>query len=163
MRTHRTLVLALLTAAAACTIERGDVRTPGGQPPEADSVAVRLAIEAVARAYESGDVAAFDTLFHESLTVLEGVRLSSGRDHYLADYVVPRIRSLDDRHCRFDDIQVRLARNTAWATYRFALSGTRDGGSVETRGVGTMILQKFQASWRIVHVHSSSASETVGR
>ncbi len=163
MTTRRSLVLALLAAAAACTIERGDVRTPGGQPPEADSVAVRLAIEAVARAYQSGDLAAFDTLYHESLTVLEGVRLSSGRDDYLAEYVEPRIRSLDDRYCRFDDIQVRLARNTAWATYRFALAGNRDGESVETRGVGTMILQKIQGSWRVVHVHSSSTSETVGR
>lgn len=163
MRFCPVLVLAMLVAAAACTIERGDVRTPGGQPPEADSVAVRLTMEAVARAYKSGDLGAFDTLYHESLTVLEGARISSGREDYLADYLAPGIRALDDRDCRFDDIQVKLARNTAWATYRFALAGTRDGQPVEARGVGTMILQKFQGSWRIVHVHSSSVSEAVER
>jgi ketosteroid isomerase-like protein len=160
----RPLVFAMLAAvAAACTIERGDVRTPSGQPPEADSVAVRLAMEAVALAYESGDMSAFDTLYHESLTVVEGEQVISGRASYVADDLAPQIRSLDDRDCRLYDVRVRLARNTAWATYRFDLAGTRDGERVDTRGVGTMILQKFQGRWQIVHVHTSAVEEDVER
>ena len=157
------LVMLAAAAAAACTIERGDVRTPSGQPPEADSVAVRLAMEAVAGAYESGDLAAFDSLFHESVTVLDGGRVSLGRADYLADVLAPQIGSLHDRGCRLDDIRVRLARNTAWATYRFVLAGKQDGERVETHGVGTMVLQKFQGRWQIVHVHTSSVPVDVGR
>lgn len=158
LRPCRAAVLAMLAAAAsaACTIERGDVRTPGGQPPEADSTAVRLAVEAVALAYESGDLSAFDTLYDDSVTVFDGAQVSSGRASYIADYLAPQIRSLDDRQCRLHDISVRLARNTAWATYRFGVAGTRNGVRVELRGVGTMILQNFQGRWRIVHVHTST-------
>ena len=165
MKPCQAAVLATLAAAAAaaCTIERGDVRTPSGQPPEADSTAVRFAVEAVAVAYESGDLSAFDTLYHESVTVIEGAQVSSGRASYFADYLAPQIRSLDDRQCRFHDISVRLARNTAWATYRFVLAGTRNGVRVEARGVGTMILQDFQGRWQIVHVHTSTVPADVER
>ena len=154
---RRVFVLAMLAAAAAaaCTIERGDVRTPSGQPPATDSTAVRLAIETVALAYESGDLSALDTLYHEDVTVLEGTQESSGRASYIADYLTPHIRSLDDRSCRLHEIVVRLARNTAWATYRFVLSGTRNGDRVEARGTGTMIFLKSQGRWQVVHVHTS--------
>lgn len=150
-------------AAAACTIERGDVRTPSGQPPEADSVAVRLVLEAVALAYESSDLSAFDTLFHESVVAFEGDQASSGRASYIADHLAPQIRSLDERHCRLHEISVRLARNVAWATYRFAQVGTRNGERIEARGVGTMVFQKFQGRWQIVHVHTSTVPELAER
>lgn len=161
----RILVLATLAASimAACTIERGDVRTPSGQPPEADTTAVRLAMEAVALAYEAGDLAAFDTLYHDGVTVLDGNQVSSGRTAYIADYLAPQIRSLDDRRCRLHGIGVRLARNIAWATYHFTQAGTRDGERIEARGVGTMILQKSQGRWQIVHVHASAFPEGVER
>ncbi len=161
LNSGRVVVLATLAAAAAaaCTIERGDVRTPSGQPPEVDSTSVRLVMEAVASAYESGDLAALDTLYHDDVTAVEGTRLSSGRAGYVADHLAPQIGSLDDRNFQLHDISVRLARNVAWSTYRFNLAGTRSGERVETRGVGTMILQKSQGRWQIVHVHTSTVVE----
>ena len=45
------VLLAVSISVAACTIERGDVRTPGGQPPEADTTRVRLTMEAIAAAF----------------------------------------------------------------------------------------------------------------
>lgn len=156
-------LVVLAAAAAACTIERGDVRTPSGEPPEADSIAVRLAMEDIARAYESGNLTLLDSLYHESVTILEEGRVRSGRSDYLADVVMPRISSLDERNCRLDEIRVRLAGSTAWATYRFVLGGRRDGEWIESRRLGTMILRKFQGRWLVVHMHTSSVRDTVAR
>jgi len=143
----------------ACTIERGDVRTPSGRAPEADSTNVRLVMEAAARAYESGDIAALDSLFSDSLTVFDDIRVSSGRVAYIDDYLAPQIDTLGDRQLRLQDIVVKLARSAAWATFRFVRSGTRDGEEIETRGVGTMILQRSQNRWQIVHIHTSVVAE----
>jgi hypothetical protein len=36
-------LVAVILVAAACTVERADVRTPSGEPPEADTTQVRSA------------------------------------------------------------------------------------------------------------------------
>lgn len=154
----RVLLLVILTAPlpVACTIERGDVRTPSGRPPEADSTSVRLVAEAVARAYESGDLAAFDSLFSDSLTVFDGTRITSGRAGYIA-YLESQIRAVDQRRVVLQDITVELARNSAWATLGFTCKGTRDGEAIGVSGVGTMIFQRTQNRWQILHIHTSMA------
>lgn len=144
----------------ACTIERGDVRTPSGRSPEADSTNVRLVIEAAARAYESGDFAALDSLLDDSLTVFYGTRVSSGRVAYVDDLIASQVGTLEDRQVRLQGIAVKLARSTAWATYRFVRSGTRDGERIEERGVGTIVLQRHQNRWQIVHIHISAVPES---
>lgn len=154
------LLFVSLTApmVVACTIERGDVRTPSGRPPEADSTSVRLVAEAVARAYESGKLTTVDSLFSDSLTVFDGDQIISGRASYI-DYLESQIGALDDRRIRLRDITVKAARNSAWATYGFTCEGTRDGEPIEVRGVGTMILQRSQNRWQIVHIHTSVTQE----
>lgn len=144
-----------VTVPAACTIERGDVRTPSGRKSEADSTSVRLVLEAAARAYESGDFAALDSLLSDSLTVFDDTRVSSGRVAYIEDYLAPQIGTLENRQLRLQDVAVKLARSNAWATYRFVRSGTRDGERIEARGVGTIVLQRSQNRWQIVHIHTS--------
>jgi ketosteroid isomerase-like protein len=153
---NRVLLFVALTAPVpvACTIERGDVRTPSGRAPEADSTSVRLVAEAVARAFESGDIATVDSLFGDSLTVFHWDQVTTGRASYV-DYLESQVGALDDRRVRLQDITVKLARNSAWATYGFTCEGTRNGEPIEVRGVGTMILQRSQSRWQIVHIHTS--------
>lgn len=157
---NRVLLFAILIAPVpvSCTIERGDVRTPSGRPPEADSTRVRLVAEAVARAYESGELEAVDSLFADSLTVFDGNRITSGRVSYIA-YLESLVGTLDHRRVRLQDITVRLAGNSAWTTYGFTCEGTRDGEANEVSGVGTMILERFQNRWQIVHIHTSVTHE----
>jgi ketosteroid isomerase-like protein len=158
-------LLVLLAASifvGACTIERGDVRTPGGQPPEADTTRVRLTMEAIAAAFETGDLASLDTICHDSITVFEAGRVQRGWADYREHHLLPELEALSQRRLRIYDVRVRLARNTAWATYGFRLSAVRDGQDVEARGAGTTIMQNLQGSWRLVHSHTSVAEDPPG-
>jgi ketosteroid isomerase-like protein len=119
-------VLAAAAIVAACTIERGDVRTPSGQPPEADTVRVRKAIEAMAVAFEKGDLASLDTIYHDSVTVFESGSIDQGWIEYRDGRLAPQMNALRDRHLRFDQVRVHLAGSTAWASCQYALSGTGD-------------------------------------
>jgi ketosteroid isomerase-like protein len=146
----------VLIAAFACTIERGDVRTPGGEAPEADTLRVRKAIETVAVAFESGDLATLDSLVHDSVMVYENGRVDRGWVVYRDQKLLPRLRILNARRLRLTDIRVRLAGSTAWATCRFDLSANRSGETVSARGVGTMVFQRLSGRWRLVHWHMSA-------
>ncbi len=152
-RTHW-LLLALVTT-AACTIERGDVRTPSGQPPEADTAAVRKAIEATARAFETGDLASLDTIYHDSVLVFESGGIDRGWLSYRNEHLAPELEVLSDRRFDIEGIRIRIARTTAWATFRFTLEATRDGKRISASGVGTMVFQKLRGRWRLVHSHTS--------
>lgn len=147
---------AAVSLSAACTIERGDVRTPSGEPPEADTTRVRMLIEAVADGFESGDLASLDSIYHDSVTVFEGGSVERGWPAYRDEHLAPEIRELSDRRLRFDEVLVRLAGSTAWATGRYTLSATRDGERVSADGLATMVFRKRAGRWRLVHVHMSS-------
>ncbi len=141
----------------ACTIERADVRTPSGEPPEADTARVRKVIDELARAFERGDLTSLDTLYHDSVTVFEGANVDRGWMAYRNGHLAPELVALGERRVRLDDVRVRLAGSTAWATYAYTLSATRDGERLAVRGVGTMVLRKLGGRWRVVHSHTSGA------
>ncbi len=148
-------VTAVLIVAAACTIERGDVRTPSGEPPEADTLRVLKVMDAIVVAFETGDVGSLDTIFHDSVTVYEGGSVDKGWTKYRDEHLVPEMRALADRRLQFDDVRVRLAGNTAWTTCSYTLSAVRDGEQLSVSGLSTMVFQKLAGRWRLVHWHTS--------
>lgn len=149
-------VLATLVWVSACTIERADVRTPDGEPPEADTIRVRRAVEAIAAAFNAGDVRALDTLYHDSVLVYESGRIDRGWAAYRDEHLIPEIRELEDRELEFAAIDVRLADGTGWATVRYTLDAIHRGDTVSVRGVGTLVFQEVAGRWRVVHSHTSS-------
>lgn len=152
------VLVGVLLAFFACTIERGDVRTPSGEAPEADTLRVRKAIEDIASAFESGDPGTLDSLFHDDLTVYENGRVYTGWVAYRDQVVQPMLESLNDRRLRLTDIHVRLAGSTAWATCRFDLSADGSGQGLSVRGVGTAVFQRLAGRWRLVHWHASAGN-----
>ncbi|NIW35228.1 MAG: DUF4440 domain-containing protein [Gemmatimonadetes bacterium] len=144
---------------AGCTIEHGDVRTPSGEPPEADSVRVRETVEAIAAALEGGDLVALDSIYHDSVLVYEGGGVDRGWAVYRDGHLRPELEALTDLRFRFDDIRVRLADGTAWVTCRYALDALHDGQAVSARGVATLVFRELGRRWRLVHIHTSSARE----
>ncbi|HSG80677.1 MAG TPA: nuclear transport factor 2 family protein [Gemmatimonadota bacterium] len=152
------LVSAAGVAAAACTIERSDVRTPEGEPPEADSVTVRKVVEATATAFQRGDFAALDSLYHEGVAVFEDGEAFSGWAGYRDERVLPGYESVRELQVDLQAIDVRLVDSTAWVTCSYRIAGTRDGEPVAYRGLSTMILRKTGGRWLIVHVHNSTVA-----
>lgn len=158
---HRDLIAlaAFVTVAAACSIEPGDVRTPSGEPLEADTTAVRSVIEAMSDAFDRADLASLDTLYHDSVTVFNDGIATRGWSEFRDVELAEQFSGLRERRLHFHDVRVRLAGNTAWVTCQYTLSGERDGQPVAATGIGTMVLQKLSGGWRLVHVHTSSPEE----
>jgi ketosteroid isomerase-like protein len=156
MSRSRIAGLLVATILAACTIERGDVRTPGGESPEADTVRVRKAIEAIAHAFESGDLTGLDTIYHDSVTVFEAGTIDQGWVKYRNGRLTPEIEAIRDRQLLLDDIQVHLAGTTAWASCQYTLTGYREGEPISELGVATMVFRKSAGRWRLVVSHTSS-------
>ncbi len=145
-------------ALAACTIERADVRTPSGEPPEADTAQVRKVVDEIARAFERGDLASLDTLYHDSVTVFEGANVDKGWLAYRDGHLAPELEVLVERRMQISDLRARLAGSSAWVTFSYRLAAVSDGQPVAARGVGTMVLRKLGGRWRVVHSHTSSVS-----
>lgn len=161
VRFARSQLVALAAAAlfvGGCTIERADVRTPSGEPPEADTARVRKAIDAIADAFATGDLAALDTIYHEGVTVYEAGRVVQGWPRYRDQHLLPEVEALTQRQLRFEGISVRLAGSTAWVTCRYTRQALRDGEPVLARGLSTMIFRKVAGGWRLVHSHTSTGA-----
>ncbi len=148
-------VLALFVA--ACTVERADVRTPSGEPPAADTTRIRAAIDVLARAIETSDLAALDTVVAEGVSVIvDGVVVAAGRED--RDRMLAHLEALDERRLRFDDIQVSLAGSTAWVTARYASSAVHAGAPSTRTGVATMVFTRRAGRWWLIHLHASGSS-----
>ncbi len=113
-------------------------------------------VEEIARAFERGDLASLDTLYHDSVTVFEGANIDRGWLRYRDGHLAPELEALAERQMRVSDLRVRLAGGSAWVTFSYRLAGVVDGGPVAARGVGTMVLQKLGGRWLVVHSHTSS-------
>ncbi len=150
------ILWSLALVAVACTIERADVRTPSGEPPEADTTRVRKVLDAIALGFETGELSALDTIYHDSVTVYEGGDAIIGWARYRDERLVPEIESLTDRHLRFEDVTIRLVGSTAWITCRYTRTAIRDGEDHAARGVATLIFRKLAGRWRLVHSHTSN-------
>jgi ketosteroid isomerase-like protein len=149
-------LVAVILVATACTVERADVRTPSGEPPEADTTQVRRLLDVIADAFDSGDLAALDTIYHEDVTVYEGGRVDRGWIAYRDGHLAPEIEGLSERRLSFEDVEIRLAGSTALVTCSYTLTAQRDAEAITAHGLWTMVFRRFAGRWRLVHSHTSA-------
>lgn len=153
-------VLALALLAAACTVERGDVRTPSGRAPEADTARVLSALQDLASALATADGAALDTLLAEDLTVFRDGRLAHGVSSALEVGGAVEGEALGGRRLLFRDVSIEIADGQmAWASARYTLRSDRAGTAVG-EGVATLIFERAEGAWRLTHMHLSALAES---
>ena len=120
--------------------------------------AVRDVLIQSATAFEKNDMAAMEKLWRndESVTVFESGHANYGwldyRDHHLG----PEMKEMKNTKYTLSDIKVKVSGNTAWATFKYAISADIGTRHVEGAGLGTAVLEKRSNDWRIVHWHSSA-------
>jgi ketosteroid isomerase-like protein len=148
--------VAAILVVVACTVERADVRTPSGEPPEADTTRVRRLLDVIADAFSTGDLVALDTVYYDGATVFEGGRVDRGWIAYRDGHLAPEIEALSERRLDFDDVEIRLAGSTALVTCGYTLTARRDGEGITRHGLATMVFRKLAGHWRLVHSHSST-------
>ena len=123
-----------------------------------ESVRVREALTQSAVGFERADMAILNRVWanDESLTVFESGHANYGWADYRDNHLVPEMKEMKNTKYTLSDIKVKVAGATAWATFKYAISGDVESRHVEGGGLGTAVLEKRQGRWQIGHWHSSA-------
>ena len=154
MNKHRNQVIPLFAVAAVLSFAIG-LRASAQDPNEKT---VRDVLIQSATAFEKNDMAAMEKLWlnDDSVTVFESGHANYGwvdyRDHHLG----PEMKEMKNTKYTLSDVKVKISGNTAWATFKYAISADIGTRHVNGAGLGTAVLEKHGADWRIAHWHSSA-------
>ena len=143
---RRLVVVGLLLAAVTIALEAG--------PTEEQKI--DETIDAVVKAYSSGDYDTMGQYYAPDVTVVPGdySPTLSGWSN-----IMPRYRQA---HLAYGAIEMtrentKITRrgNIAWASYQWQLAGLRGKELLEVQGQTTLVLEKRKGHWLIVHNHTS--------
>jgi ketosteroid isomerase-like protein len=123
---------------------------PAASTPEAT-------VEAFAQALRRGDTATLRSLLAPDVLILEGGGAERSAEEYLGGHAVSDAAFLKDAHIQQTARTVKTEGNLAWVATESELHVERDGQPVTLSSAETMLLQKIDGAWRIVHIHWSSA------
>lgn len=153
----RTLAVGAL-AFALVTVLAVSFRTTA-DAQDNDEAAVRAALMQSATGFERGDLATLNKVYanDESVTVFESGHANYGWADYRDHHLVPEMKEFKNTKYALSDIKVKVSGNTAWATYKYALTGDLKDRRIDVKGLGTAVLEKRGGSWQIVHTHTSAS------
>jgi len=125
---------------------------------QAEKTAVRDVLLRSAASFEKGDKAEATRVWvnDESLTVFESGHANYGWADYRDHHLFPEMGQMKNTKYTLSDIRVKVSGNTAWATFKYAISADIGTRHVNGAGLGTAVLEKRDGIWRIVHWHSSA-------
>lgn len=127
--------------------------------------AVRRLLVEDAAAFERGDIAALNRIWanDESVTVFESGHANYGWTDYRDKHLVPEMKEIKNTKYTLTDIKVHMAGTTAWATFKYAISGDIGTRRIDSGGLGTAVLEQRDDRWQIVHRHSSAPRRAPAR
>ena len=161
MRMNRYAVAVVLLLALSATAHEPTKKAPATPAPNAnDPVAAVLLRNA--QGFETGDMAALDTLWahDDGVTVFESGNANFGWADYRDHHLKPEIDEMTNVSYQLTDIKTRVSGNTAWATFKYTLSADLKERHVDAHGLGTAVLEKRGNDWKIVHWHTSAPRRT---
>lgn len=126
--------------------------------PDDNAKAVSEVLQQEAAAFEKGDVEALNKLWanDEWVSVFESGGADIGWANYRDHHLIPEMKELKNTKHTLSDIRVRVAGKTAWATFKYSLSGDLKERHIDVNGLGTAVLEERSGRWLIVHRHTSA-------
>lgn len=149
MKRKRVTVLVLLVLTSAVTF---------AHDPSKHEDPVAAVLNNNARGFETGDLKLLDTLWahDDRVTVFESGHANYGWVDYRDHHLKPEIAEMKNVKYRLSEIRSRVSGDTAWATFKYALEADLKERHVNVNGLGTAVLEKRGADWKIVHWHTSA-------
>lgn len=148
---------AILTGATFSTTGQTGRTAAAQTGSSAEERRVTSTIEAVFRAAESGDLAALDSLYAGAqLTVIESTGINRGWADFRDNHLAPELKKLKNFRYRPFEIEPHVSGSTAWAIFRYDLTGDLDGRALDQVGRGTAVLEKKGSRWVVRHTHTAS-------
>ena len=113
-------------------------------------------------AFAQNDLATLDKIWahDESVMVFENGHANYGWLDYRNSHLAPEMKEITNTKYTSSDVKVKVSGKTAWATFKYAISGDSEGKHFDSGGLGTAILEKRNGQWLIVHWHSSAPRRT---
>ena len=161
------LILTLAGTAAAQKKKKKDDTPPA--PPASDIVSVPdqakidNVIGQMLAAWQVGDVEKLHATIADDVSVVSGVwgPPVMGWTSYAASYQMQRARIQQVRMERSNTlIRIAPSGSVAWACYQWEFTGVVDGAQSSSIGKTTLVLEKRNDTWLIVHNHTSLIQST---
>lgn len=127
-------------------------------PQQRDEQAVKDIVLALAAALEAKDFEELNALFHPNAIIIEQGNQSFGWSVYRDAHLKPELESFRELRYRHDQILVRFSGAAAWVTFAYHLEAKVSEQTIKADGRGSMILEKHDNQWLIMHLHFSRHS-----
>jgi len=112
-------------------------------------------------AWQIGDIEKLHKDYADDVSIVNGLWAPPvfGWGNYLAAYQTQHVRMQAVRLDR-SDTYIKFSGNFAWACYQWDFSAVVDGQPTAARGQTTLIMEKRNDRWLIVHNHTSLVQTT---
>ncbi len=123
-----------------------------------DEMLVRRVLTQNTTAFAENDMPTLDKIWanDEAVTVFENGSANYGWADYRNNHLGPEMKEFTNTKYSSSDVKVKVSGKTAWATFKYTISGDSAGKHFDSGGLGTAILEKRGGLWVIVHWHSSA-------
>jgi ketosteroid isomerase-like protein len=159
------LLLACGSPAAAQKKKKGDTPAAdtGTALPMGDEQAIDYTISEMLGAWQLGDVDRMHKDYADDVSIVNGIWAPPVFTwaNYVPVYQQQRARMQQVRMDR-SNTYIKLNGTFAWACYQWDFSGVVDGQPSAARGQTTLIFEKRNGRWLIVHNHTSVAPTAQG-
>jgi uncharacterized protein (TIGR02246 family) len=128
----------------------------GSVIPLEDQQQIDYMISQMLGAWQVGDVEKLHSYFADDVSIVNGAWAPPvlGWTNYLALYQQARTRMQQVRLDR-DNSYIKVSGNFAWACYQWEFTAMAGDEPTASRGQTTLILEKRNSRWLIVHNHTS--------
>ena len=129
--------------------------------PMPDEQQIDYNISEMLGAWQLGDIERLHKAYSDDAVFVSGLWAPPvfGWSNYLPLYQQQRTRTQQVRLDRANTF-IKVSGSFAWACYQWEFGGTVDGQSMLARGQTTLIFEKRNDRWLIVHNHTSIAQPT---
>ena len=161
MRTYLSACLAALVFGVAAPALAHD-KTPAPRSSASTSVpaAAREAVavvDAFHRALRRGDTAAAAVMLADDAVIYESGGAERSRAEYASHHLAADAAFSKTTQSVINRRSAQAIGNFAWIATESTTNGSFEGRAINSVGTETMVLRRAGASWRIVHIHWSSA------
>jgi ketosteroid isomerase-like protein len=138
--------------------KKKDAAADTGGPiiPLTDEQQIDYMISEMLGAWQLGDIERLHRAYADDVVVVSGVYAPPviGWNNYLASYQLQKARMQQVRMDRINTL-IKVDATFGWACYQWDFSAVVDGQSSAARGQTTLVLEKRNNHWVIVHNHTS--------
>jgi ketosteroid isomerase-like protein len=156
-----TLLLTSVSSAVAQQKDKKkkkDAAADSGGPiiPLTDEQQIDYMISEMLGAWQLGDIERLHRAYADDVVVVSGAYAPPviGWNNYLASYQLQKARMQQVRMDRINTF-IKVAGTFGWACYQWDFSGIVDGQPSAAQGQTTLVLEKRNNHWVIVHNHTS--------